>query len=63
MERENFSYLIFVGGRPFSALVDVWNSYETMTATKFGIWFGVRKFKKNRLRLRLYEEGRRLAAF
>lgn len=46
MERENFSYLIFVGGRPFSALVDVWNSYETMTATKFGIWFGVRKFKK-----------------
>ena len=34
MERENFSYLIFVGGRPFFALVDVWNSYETMTATK-----------------------------
>lgn len=46
MERENFSYLIFVGGRPFFALVDVWNSYETMQATKYGIWIGVRKFKK-----------------
>lgn len=46
MERENFSYLVFVGGRPFFALVDVWNSYETMNATKYGIWLGVRKFKR-----------------
>lgn len=47
MERENISYVVFINGRASFALADVWDTTETMQATKYGLWAGVQKFRKS----------------